>query len=58
MCGPFRYDIQSHVRAKDNRLTIWVGNTLANALRDPFSHFIPIRPAGLLGPVTLLLTIE
>nr|HML45610.1 hypothetical protein [Clostridia bacterium] len=54
MCRPFLYDIKPYLRPTGNRLTVFVGNTLANALQDPFSRFLPIAPIGLMGPVELI----
>jgi hypothetical protein len=67
---PFRVDITDVVRPTDNRLVVYVTNLWANRIigdqhappdrrytRTNITKFkadSPLRPAGLLGPVTLL----
>lgn len=51
--APYRFEVGRHLRAGRNDLLVETGNTLAQKIRDRFSHYLQLRPAGLLGPVTL-----
>lgn len=44
---PYRFDLTSKVLEGDNILIVETANTLANAVRDYFSGFMAIAPAGL-----------
>lgn len=47
VCPPYRYDLTEALRGDENEqntLVITVANTLANALRDPFSPFLRFLP--------------
>jgi hypothetical protein len=53
MSAPYRFAIGPYLQAGDNTLTVEVANTLVGVCRDRFSHFLPLLPSGLLGPVVL-----
>lgn len=46
---PYRFPLTSAWKNGRNELVIEVKNTLANAVKDRFSTYMPIRPAGILG---------
>jgi hypothetical protein len=50
---PYRFDIRDAARDGDNLLEITVTNTCVFEQHDRFSKFLPIRPSGLLGPVSV-----
>ena len=54
ICPPYNYDLSDVLREGENEMTIEVSNTLANALRDGFSAFLPIPASGIKGPVVWL----
>ncbi|MBR4979153.1 MAG: hypothetical protein IKX77_01215 [Clostridia bacterium] len=54
VCLPYRYDLSGAIKDSENELVIEVSNTLANAVRDGFSAFLPIPASGLQGPVSWL----
>lgn len=54
ICPPYAYDLSSALKDGENEMTIEVSNTLANAVRDGFSAFLPIPASGVQGPVTWL----
>lgn len=51
VCPPYRYELTKALCEGENKLTIEVSNTLANAIRDHFSSFMAIPASGILGPV-------
>lgn len=54
VCGPFRYDITEKLKEGQNTLKILVSTTLANALQDPVSMYVPLAPTGISGGLKLL----
>lgn len=46
---PYRFRLTAEHASDAYTLVIEVKNTLANAVCDPFSTYMPIRPAGILG---------
>ncbi len=50
---PYRFDITEFVKNGENDLEIYVANTLANHIHDPFSARMLLKPSGLMGPVTV-----
>jgi hypothetical protein len=54
ICPPYRFDVSGKLKAGNNSIEAEVANTLAQAIKDPFSFFIQIPPSGLTGPVRLL----
>ena len=51
ICTPYLFDVSGALIAGENTVEIVVANTLAGAVRDPFSTFLQIPRSGLLGPV-------
>ena len=47
LCPPYGYDLSDKLTEGENEIVIEVSNTLANAVRDPFSAFLPIPRSGL-----------
>ena len=58
VCPPYSYDLSGALKDGENEMVIEVSNTLANALRDGFSAFLPIPASGLQGPVKWLKEIK
>ncbi|MBQ7699586.1 MAG: glycosyl transferase family 2 [Clostridia bacterium] len=58
ICPPYSYDLSTALREGENEMVIEVSNTLANALHDGFSAFLPIPASGLKGPVEWLKKIK
>ncbi len=54
VCPPYRYDLSNSLVKGKNKMIIEVSNTLANAVRDAFSSFIPIPRSGLFGRIVWL----
>ncbi|MBO4261363.1 MAG: glycosyl transferase family 2 [Clostridia bacterium] len=54
VCNPYRYDLSDALKKGANEIVIEVSNTLANAVRDPFTQYLAIPRSGLLGPVKWL----
>lgn len=52
---PYTYDITDAVRQGDNQVEVVVSNTLGQACRDRYSHFLQYAPSGLLGDIRLQL---
>ena len=50
---PYVFDVTSAAVTGENKLTITVANTLANAVREHFSTYVQMPPSGLLGPVRI-----
>ncbi|MBQ7365369.1 MAG: hypothetical protein IJW46_07205, partial [Clostridia bacterium] len=50
---PYRFSLDGVLAAGENTVTVEVANTLAYKLRDHFSHYLALKPSGLLGPITL-----
>ncbi len=55
ICAPYLFNVKGALAAGNNTLEIAVANTLAGAVRDPFSMFLQIPRSGLLGPVEWVL---
>lgn len=53
ICPPYRIEITDWLAEGQNDLIIEVTNTLGNENKDFLSHYTPIEPFGLLGPVLL-----
>lgn len=53
LCRPYVFDVTPLLMEGTNRLAIEVTNTLGTAVRDALSHYLPIEPFGIEGPVTL-----
>ena len=53
VCPPYRFDVTDCVKVGANRVKLEVYTTLANAIKDPVSMFVPIEPTGAHGKVTL-----
>ena len=51
---PYRFSLKDAWVVGENTVTVEVANTLAYKERDHFSHYLTLRPSGLLGPLTLL----
>lgn len=49
---PYRFKAEGLVDG-ENRLTLYVTNTLVHSLRDPLSVTMPVEASGLLGPVRI-----
>ena len=54
VCRPFLFDITEAVKEGKNELRVEVFTTLANALRDPVSMYVPLAPTGISGDVEIL----
>lgn len=52
-CAPYSFDVTDLVTNGDNEITVTVGNTLVQKVRDRFSCNMLIAPSGLLGGITL-----
>ena len=53
VCPPYAVALGAAARAGENEITIDVIPNLGAAMRDNFSTYLPLPPAGLLGPVTV-----
>lgn len=51
--APYTFDLTDAVNKGKNEITVTVGNTLAQAIRDRFSFNMLIAPAGLLGDMKI-----
>ena len=49
---PFRFDITPFLQAGENTITVEVSTTRAFEQRDPFSCYLLLEAAGMIGPVT------
>lgn len=54
IAAPYRFSIENALHAGKNTITVEVANTLCGKIKDDFSYYLQIQPAGLLGPITLL----
>ena len=52
---PYRFEIGKFMRPGENTVVVETANTLARKVRDRFSEFLQLPPAGLLGPVSILM---
>ncbi len=55
ICPPYHFEVGALLRPGSNTLAIEVTNTLVKQQRDFLSRFAPQEPAGLLGPVQLMM---
>ena len=53
VCAPYMWDISQYAKKGENEIKIIVANTLVNRKKDVFSHFMPIPPSGVIGPIAL-----
>ena len=49
ICPPYRYDITDAIKTGKNELVAISYNTLANAIQDNISMFLPLAPTGITG---------
>lgn len=55
LCKPYVFDITPYIKHGENTLSIEVTNTLGTQIRDGLSHYLPIEPFGVEGPVKLMI---
>jgi len=53
---PYLFEITHAIKDGENFAEIVVSNTLAQRVRDHFSHYLQLAPSGLLGGITLRYT--
>ena len=53
ICKPYRFDLTSLLRDGENQIAVEITNTLGTQMRDPISHYLPIEPFGVEGPMRL-----
>ena len=53
ICKPYRFDLTSFLQEGQNQIVVEVTNTLGTQMRDPISHYLPIEPFGVEGPVRM-----
>ncbi len=53
ICPPYRFDLSGILTKGANKIEIEVGNTLAQKVKDGFSYFLTLEPAGILGDIRL-----
>ena len=53
ICKPYRFELTSLLRDGENQIAVEITNTLGTQMRDPISHYLPIEPFGVEGPVRL-----
>ena len=51
LCMPYQFDVTSMLREGENQIAIEITNTLGTQIRDAISHYLPIEPFGIEGPV-------
>ncbi|NBH81359.1 hypothetical protein D7X88_00250 [bacterium C-53] len=51
LCMPYQFDVTSLLREGENQIAIEITNTLGTQIRDAISHYLPIEPFGIEGPV-------
>ncbi len=54
ICPPYRFDVTGLLERGRNQLAVEVTNTLGTSQRDAMSHYLPIEPFGLRGPVKII----
>lgn len=54
LCKPYVFDLTDYLMAGSNQLAIEITNTLGTEVRDALSHYLPIEPFGIEGPIRLL----
>lgn len=53
LASPYRFDLSDLLQEGENHVAIEVTNTLGTQVRDALSHYLPIEPFGIEGPVVL-----
>lgn len=53
ICKPYIFDISKYLNKGKNQVCIEITNTLGTQVRDSLSHYLPIEPFGIYGPVKL-----
>jgi len=51
--APYLYEITDAINDGENEAIVIVSNTLAERVRDRFSHYLQLSPSGLLGEISL-----
>lgn len=54
VCKPFVFDVASAVVDGENELKIEVYTTIANAVKDPVSKYVPLSPTGIWGEISYI----
>ena len=54
VCNPFAFDVSKAIVEGENTIKVEVYTTLANAIKDPVSMFVPLARTGISGKVWLL----
>ena len=54
ICKPFAFDVSNAVVDGENELKVEVYTTIANAVKDPVSMFVPLSPTGIWGEICYL----
>ena len=54
ICKPFAFDVSKAVLDGENHLRIEVYTTIANAVKDPVSMYVPLSPTGVYGEIKYL----
>lgn len=58
LCSPYLFDLTGLIHTGENKLAVEVTNTLGTQMRDGISHYLPIEPFGVEGPVRLYVETE
>lgn len=53
VCKPYVFDCTPYLQMGENVIAIEITNTLGTQIRDALSHYLPIEPFGIEGPVKL-----
>jgi hypothetical protein len=53
VAAPYRFEIGGLLRKGENTIVVETADTLARKVRDRFSEYLQIPPAGMIGPVTV-----
>lgn len=53
ICRPYLFEITDAICDGENQAIITVSNTLAQKVRDKFSHFLQLAPSGILGDIRI-----
>lgn len=53
ICKPYRFDLTPLLKEGANQIVVEVTNTLGTQMRDVISHYLPIEPFGVEGPVRM-----
>jgi hypothetical protein len=54
ICYPYQFSITNYLKSGQNKIEIIVVNNLGIQEQDYLSQYIPLRPAGMLGPVQII----